>query len=255
MKCLPASGTKNCPGRPARPWCSTSEDTGTWVIRFNPLPSADPRAGPDGPAHYAAPTCPVLVCRPVPRTRSLRPQLNQIRTWVRQGRTDAWIAHQLEVTVQQIQTFKREQGLEPADEADGIAPAADFDDEIDLRAEDDALIAAELEAAEAQAADEEEEQEQEEEEEEAEEERTARRRRRRGGRSRRRRRTSPATLEATFDHGEEGYGLWLDPAVQDDPIYAENWAGHRPVEVTIEEDQIVIRRAGADDGEDEEEDE
>jgi hypothetical protein len=37
--------------------------------------------------------------------RSLRPQLNQIRGWVRQGRTDAWIAHQLEVTVQQIQAF------------------------------------------------------------------------------------------------------------------------------------------------------
>ena len=26
------------------------------------------------------------------------------------------------------------------------------------------------------------------------------------------------------------------------PIYAEHWAGHRPVEITIEEDQIVIRR-------------
>ena len=34
--------------------------------------------------------------------RSLRPHLNQIRSWVRQGRTDAWIAHQLDVTVQQI---------------------------------------------------------------------------------------------------------------------------------------------------------
>jgi hypothetical protein len=51
-------------------------------------------------------------------------------------------------------------------------------------------------------------------------------------------------LEGTFDHGEEGYGLWLDPAVADDPVYAEHWAGHRPVEVTIEEDQIVIRRSG-----------
>src|SRR3712207_1838668 len=78
--------------------------------------------------------------------RSLRPHLNQIRSWVRQGRTDAWIAHQLEVTVQQIQAFKRDNELEP----DGDAPeaGADFDDEIDLRAEDDALIAAELEAAE-----------------------------------------------------------------------------------------------------------
>ena len=43
--------------------------------------------------------------------RSLKPHLNQIRTWVRQGRTDAWIAHQLEVTVQQIDAFKRENDL------------------------------------------------------------------------------------------------------------------------------------------------
>ena len=79
--------------------------------------------------------------------RSLRPHLNQIRTWVRQGRTDAWIAHQLEVTVQQITSFKREQGLDDGDAE--AAAGADFDDEIDLRAEDDALIAAELDAAEA----------------------------------------------------------------------------------------------------------
>jgi hypothetical protein len=81
--------------------------------------------------------------------RSLRPELNRIRGWVRQGRTDAWIAHQLEVTVQQIQAFKREQGLEPEADLDVGAATVDFDDEIDLRAEDDALIAAELEAAEA----------------------------------------------------------------------------------------------------------
>src|SRR3954465_10727061 len=80
--------------------------------------------------------------------RSLRPHMNQIRGWVRQGRTDAWIAHQLEVTVQDIEGFKRQNGLAPDGEApDG--PGLDFDDEIDLRAEDDALIAAELEAAEA----------------------------------------------------------------------------------------------------------
>src|SRR5436189_4936408 len=168
--------------------------------------------------------------------RSLRPHLNQIRTWVRQGRTDAWIAHQLEVTVQQIEAFKREQGLSPATEEDGDGTPAglDYDDEIDLRAEDDALIAAELEAAEAESP----------EEEEGEVERGGRRRRRRGGRGRSRRKAGGSPFEATFDHGDEGYGLWLDPAVQDDPIYAEYWAGHRPVEVAIEEDQIVTRRAG-----------
>src|SRR3954468_3143333 len=73
--------------------------------------------------------------------RSLRPHLNQIRSWVRQGRTDAWIAHQLDVTVQQIQAFKREQELEP----DGSEGATSFNEEVDLRAEDDAAIAAELE--------------------------------------------------------------------------------------------------------------
>jgi hypothetical protein len=172
--------------------------------------------------------------------RSLRPELNRIRAWVRQGRTDAWIAHQLEVTVQQIQAFKREQGLEPGSEAEGVT-AGDFDDEIDLRAEDDALIAAELDAAEAERAEEEPEGT----EEDDDEDRPPRRRRgRRGARSPRGRRNTPATLEATFDHGEEGYGLWLDPAVQDDPVYAEYWAGQRSIEVTIEEDQIVIRRAG-----------
>jgi hypothetical protein len=180
--------------------------------------------------------------------RSLRPELNRIRAWVRQGRTDAWIAHQLEVTVQQIQAFKREQGLEPNGEPDSSL-GADFDDEIDLRAEDDALIAAELEAAEAQRAEQEEDEggdEDEDEDEEGEARKARRRRGRRGGRRGSGRRKT-TTLEATFDHGDEGYGLWLDPAVQDDPIYAEYWAGHRPVEVAIEEDQIVIRRVGDDD--------
>jgi hypothetical protein len=187
--------------------------------------------------------------------RSLRPELNRIRGWVRQGRTDAWIAHQLEVTVQQIQSFKREQGLEPGEEGEGFTAGVDFDDEIDLRAEDDALIAAELDAAEAaRAAEEASAAEDESSGEDDEEERKGRRRRgRRGGRSGGRARRKPsAALEATFDHGEEGYGLWLDPAVQDDPIYAENWAGHRPVEVVIEEDQIVIRRVGGDESDNDE---
>jgi hypothetical protein len=200
--------------------------------------------------------------------RSLRPQLNQIRGWVRQGRTDAWIAHQLEVTVQQIQAFKREHGLEP--DGDGNGEGNSSYEEVDLRAEDDAAIAAELEAEEArreeerkaeeakaaeeaarkaaEAEAEESEPETEPEPEPEPEEKPKRRTRARGGRSRKR--VSAGPLEGTFDHGEEGYGLWLDPAVQDDPVYAEHWAGHRPIEVTIEEDQIVIRRAGSDDEDD-----
>lgn len=184
--------------------------------------------------------------------KSLRPHLNQIRAWVRQGRTDAWVAHQLEVTVRDIEQFKRQNELVSDDESVESAAGGDYPEEIDLRAEDDALIAAELEAAEAEAelaraqADEADEADEEsgEDGEETGGTRT-RRRSRRGGRGRSRstaRNTGP--LEGTFDHGEEGYGLWLDPAIQENPIYAEHWAGHRPVEVEVEEDRIVIRRAG-----------
>jgi hypothetical protein len=190
--------------------------------------------------------------------RSLRPHLNQIRVWVRQGRTDAWVAHQLEVSVQDIEQFKRQNELSSEDEAATGAGGGGGDfEEIDLRAEDDALIAAELEAAEleaerikAEAPPEEEEEEDEggdDEESGSEGEQSdapKRRRSRRGGRGRRSTRNNTGPLEGTFDHGEEGYGLWLDPAVQDNPVYAEHWAGHRPVEVLVEEDRIVIRRTG-----------
>lgn len=198
--------------------------------------------------------------------RSLRPHFNQIRLWVQQGRTDAWIAHQLEVTVQQIETFKRENDLSDAESPEAAgSPAPAFDEEIDLRAEDDALIAAELEAeAEAKAAEEERlaaekaeadakaeaeraarrEAGEDEPDEDDDEDKPRRRRGRRGGRGRTRKGTGP--YEGTFDHGEEGYGLWLDPAVADDCVYAEHWAGQRAIEVTVEADQIVIRRVGAD---------
>jgi hypothetical protein len=186
--------------------------------------------------------------------RSLRPHLNQIRTWVRQGRTDAWIAHQLEVTVQQIETFKRENELAVDTAPDnGDAPGADFDDDIDLRAEDDALIAAELEAEQAKAAEDAAaaavaaQAAAEAGEDDVDGEKPATRRRGRRGRGRR----PKNTLEGSFDHGEEGYGLWLDPAVEDNPLYAEHWAGHRPIEVTIEADRIIIRRASSGDGDDE----
>ena len=189
--------------------------------------------------------------------RSLRPHLNQIRQWVRQGRTDAWIAHQLEVPVQQVETFKTENELLP--DGDSSTAVAEFEGEIDLRAEDDALIAAQLQAEEAERALEAEraaeaaavaaaaaaEAGEPEADAEDAEGAPARRRGRRGGRGRRKPAGGP--LEGTFDHGEEGYGLWLDPAVTDDALYAEHWAGHRPVSVTVEADQIIIRRAGDDD--------
>jgi DNA-binding protein H-NS len=176
--------------------------------------------------------------------RSLRPHLNQIRTWVRQGRTDAWVAHQLEVSVKDIEQFKRQNELVGDEELAEGSDGGNYPEEIDLRAEDDALIAAELEAAEAEAERIREEAARSETSEVDEEAPTRTRRGRRGGRGRSARSAPP--LEGTFDHGEEGYGLWLDPAIQDNPIYAEHWAGHRPVEVAVEEDRIVIRRVSED---------
>jgi hypothetical protein len=166
--------------------------------------------------------------------RSLKPQLNQIRAWVQQGRTDAWIAHQLEISASELREFRKQYDLSPDANAGGS--------EVDLRDEIEAEIEAAVEQAESEDAEgaEEEEDESGEETEGAPRPRRRRRRGRRGGRSRRK------ELEATFDHGEdEGYGLWLDASVKDNPVYAEHWAGKREVTVRIEADQIVIRRAGA----------
>ncbi len=166
--------------------------------------------------------------------KPLRSQLNQIRAWVRQGRTDAWIAHQLDVPASELREFRRRHELAPEDEEAG---------DLELRDEIEAEIA-QAALDEETAADEEEEQEAEEpaadgEDGEAEgPPRRRRRRRRRGGGGR-----AGASMQATFDHGsDDGYGLWLDPAVEDDPVYTEHWAGHRRVEVTIEPDRIVIKR-------------
>jgi hypothetical protein len=174
--------------------------------------------------------------------RSLKPQLNQIRAWVHQGRTDAWIAHQLEVSAGELREFRKQYDLSPDDESAGAS-------EIDLRDEIEAEIEAATEAEEAEEDEREESDEDEGDGEEREEQgegapgagrRRRRRRGRRGGRGRRK------ELEATFDHGEtDGYGLWLDAAVKDNPVYTEHWAGKRDVTVRIEADQIVIRRAGS----------
>jgi hypothetical protein len=164
--------------------------------------------------------------------QSLRPQLNQIRAWVRQGRTDAWIAHQLGVPASQLRDFRSRHGLN----AEGEEPASD----VDLRDEIEAEIEAELGEPESEKEDDASDEGDGEGNGEGGEERTGRRRRRRRGRRGRGRRRP---LEATFDQGEEeGYGIWLDPAVKDDPNYAEHWEGHKALKVTIEPERIVLER-------------
>jgi hypothetical protein len=204
------------------------------------------------------------------RRPSLRSQLNQIRLWVRQGRTDAWIAHKLDISVTQLEQFKRNHEL-TGDSSGPDAPlpvtAEPFDREDDEEEEE----AFEPEAAEAESEAEafefagggvEDEDrgigpsapevetaalEPEPGEPEAGGPSRGRRRGRRGGR---RRGAKRPQYEATFEHGEDGYGLWLDPSVADDPVYAAHWAGHRSVAVSLEQDAITIRRAGPEEEED-----
>ena len=179
--------------------------------------------------------------------RSLRPQLNQIRAWVRQGRTDAWIAHQLDISATELSEFRRQHDLNPDDDSDAEIEAAAAAEEVlaQQKAEEEAAAAALAPAPEEESDEEASEGDDEGDDTESdggEAEGRPRRRRRRG---RRGRRGKPANeLEGTFDHGEEGYGLWLDPAIQDLEIYTESWAGNRDVSVTVEADQIIIRRAG-----------
>ena len=167
--------------------------------------------------------------------KPLRSQLNQIRGWVRQGRTDAWIAHQLDVSASELREFRRRHELSAEEEDTG---------EVELRDEIEAEIEALSEAAEEEEEEAEAEQgEAEEGDEKREGEGSGRRRRRRRGRGGGGGDRAGTSMQATFDHGDtDGYGLWLDPSVSDDPVYSEHWAGHRKVEVTIEPDRIVIKR-------------
>ena len=175
--------------------------------------------------------------------KPLRSQLNQIRAWVRQGRTDAWIAHQLDIPASELREFRRRHELAPEEEDAGDL---ELRDEIEAEIEQAALqeeTAAEEDGTErGEEAEQETEEETESEDGDTEGARPRRRRRgRRGGRGGRPR----AAMQATFEHGtDDGFGLWLDPAVQDDPVYSEHWAGHRQIEVTIEPDRIVIKRVG-----------
>lgn len=56
------------------------------------------------------------------RLQALKPQLNQIRIWARQGLTDAWIAHALETTPETISAFRAEHGVERGADLGALPP-------------------------------------------------------------------------------------------------------------------------------------
>ena len=58
-----------------------------------------------------------------------------------------------------------------------------------------------------------------------------------------------SVFEGVLDHGErDGWGLWLDPAVAEDPIWKEHWAGVDAVTVKVAEDSIVLEADRGGDG-------
>jgi hypothetical protein len=178
---------------------------------------------------------------PAPKA-TLKPYLEEIRQWVAQGRTDIWIAHALNSTPASISAFRSANGIlrrELASESSGadvpppVTPPDAPPEETATKprrrsrarkpaaaaaAPEPATVVASEPTADGNGA-------------------TGSKRRRRGGRGRRKR----DGFEAVLDTGDEGYGFWLDGAVRDDPVFAENWADRRAILVRIEADQIVIR--------------
>jgi hypothetical protein len=142
------------------------------------------------------------------RSTSLKPQLNQIRAWVQEGATDIWIAHKLGTTPAAVIRFRKQHDLLRENERPAQPPPAPEPEP-----------AAEAPAPEAKP-----------------------KRSRRGGRGRAKDDAPPIELEGVFDHGDEGYGLWLDGAVRDAGVYKAHWQGHADIVVRIEADQIVITR-------------
>lgn len=57
-----------------------------------------------------------------------------------------------------------------------------------------------------------------------------------------------SVFEGVLDQGEEGYGLWLDPAVADDPLFRERFAGVSDVRVVVERGRIILEPAADRDG-------
>jgi hypothetical protein len=174
---------------------------------------------------------------------TLKPYLEEIRQWVEQGRTDIWIAHTLNSTPASISAFRSQHGILRRDAAEGRgasvpppvippdAPPEEPATKTRRRRTKKATggvapLSGPLPEAEAEPAAE-----------SPAEEGAGRRRRRRGGRGRK----QPSGYEAVLDHGDEGYGFWLDGAVHDDPVFAEHWSGRRALMVRIEADQIVFR--------------
>jgi len=173
------------------------------------------------------------------RAPSLKPQLNQIRTWVAEGVTDIWIAHQLGVTPAQIADFRRKQGLlrpdetpapakpraaaEPRAAAKPRAPRAPRASKTETAAEPATPTTADDDGAGS-----------------ADEDGAPKRRRRgrRGGRGRGKSRTQ--TIPATIEHSEDGVVIRIDAAILTSETYREHWAEAAAGGITVTAEGIAL---------------
>src|SRR6266545_2931756 len=69
--------------------------------------------------------------------KPLRSQLNQIRAWVREGRTDAWIAHQLDIPAAELREFRRRHELAPEEDGGEVELRDEIEAEIEAAMEED----------------------------------------------------------------------------------------------------------------------
>lgn len=50
-----------------------------------------------------------------------------------------------------------------------------------------------------------------------------------------------SVFEGVLDHGErDGWGMWFDPSISDDPIWQQHWSNVDSVVVKVAEDSIVL---------------
>ena len=172
------------------------------------------------------------------RNSSLKPQLNQVRTWVAEGVTDIWIAHQLETTPAEVSAFRRQQGLLRPDEA-AAAPAAPkprrarTSTAATPRTRASKVVAEEVSPVESSADD-------------APDEATAdgeapakrRRRGRRGGRGRGR--SKVETIAATLERDDQGVTIRIDAAVLELNVFREHWLELTSGVITVTADGITL---------------
>ncbi len=152
------------------------------------------------------------------RNTSLKPQLNQIRTWVAEGVTDIWIAHQLESTPALIASFRRQQGLLRPDETPAPAaasrtraPRAAAEKKPAAAKATPAAVESTADATEVM-------------DDGLDDAPTKRRRRgRRGGRGRGRS-TSEVIVPATLEHAADGVTIRIDASVLELADYREHWS-------------------------------